>query len=118
MRPRATNPSYTAPSTRADVLLSGKEHGMRTQFRPVQLLGMLMIAAALSLGACGSGGAGTSSNQPTAGTSGSGSAGSTAAPAAGAAASQQGNSEIVISLNADPPKLDPAQSSALVDRQV
>jgi peptide/nickel transport system substrate-binding protein len=92
---------------------------MRTTIRPVQLLGMLMISAALVLAACGgSGGAGTSSNQPTAATGGSTSAGSTAAPAAGGAESPQGNGEIIISLNADPPKLDPAQSSAFVDRQV
>src|SRR4051794_9193010 len=91
---------------------------MRTKIRPVQLLGMLMIGAALTLSACGGGGgAGTSSNQPTT-AGGAGSAGSTAAPAAGATQSQQGNAEIVISLNADPPKLDPAQSSAFVDRQV
>ena len=91
---------------------------MRTKIRPVQLLGMLMIGAALTLSACGgAGGAGTSSNQPTT-AAGAGSAGSTAAPAAGAAQGQQGNAEIVISLNADPPKLDPAQSSAFVDRQV
>ena len=43
---------------------------------------------------------------------------STAAPAAGDTSGAAGNSEIVISLNADPPKLDPAQSSAFVDRQV
>jgi len=41
-----------------------------------------------------------------------------AAPSAPAASTSQGTSSITISLNADPPSLDPAFSSALVDRQV
>jgi peptide/nickel transport system substrate-binding protein len=84
------------------------------------------MLATLGLAACGGGPAGTGASQPTAATGGAASTGSTAAPAAGATAApaagasggQSSNSEIVISLNADPPKLDPAQSSAFVDRQV
>lgn len=41
-----------------------------------------------------------------------------AAPSAPAASNPQSSSPITISLNADPPSLDPAFSSALVDRQV
>ncbi|MFL5804402.1 MAG: ABC transporter substrate-binding protein [Roseiflexaceae bacterium] len=40
------------------------------------------------------------------------------APAQPAASGAKGNATITISLNADPPSLDPAFSSALVDRQV
>jgi peptide/nickel transport system substrate-binding protein len=63
----------------------------------------LWIAAisliALTLSACGAGGAGS-------------------APAAPAANNAPSNATITVSLDADPPSLDPAFSSALVDRQV
>src|SRR5205823_13318049 len=93
---------------------------------------VLLIIAALGLTACGGGGAPSSgaaqpTTAPVAGDTGGTAA--TAAPAPAGASSTAaaaptntsgaaGNSEIVISLNADPPKLDPAQSSAFVDRQV
>jgi peptide/nickel transport system substrate-binding protein len=92
---------------------------------------VLLIAVALGLAACG-GGPSSGASQPTAAPAASGGAAatgstaapaaaepsSTAAPAAAESGGAAGNSEIVISLNADPPKLDPAQSSAFVDRQV
>src|SRR3954454_7521389 len=107
-----------------------KELGMRTTNRRPWIGAVLLIIAALGLSACG-GGASNGAAQPTAAPA-AGDAGSTAATAAPAADAKQptaaaaagdtsgaaGNSEIVISLNADPPKLDPAQSSAFVDRQV
>jgi peptide/nickel transport system substrate-binding protein len=78
------------------------------------------MMTALGLSACGGGAPSSSAGQPTAApaASGAGSASSTAAPAAAETSGTAGSSEIVISLNADPPKLDPAQSSAFVDRQV
>jgi len=103
---------------------------MRTTNRLSWLGFVLLIIAALGLSACGggatsSGGASTSapaasSNAGTAATAApaAGAEQPTAAPAASDASGAAGNSEIVISLNADPPKLDPAQSSAFVDRQV
>src|SRR5689334_1108004 len=98
--------------------LKRKELRMKTTNRLPWLGAVLLIAVALGLSACG-GGSGAS--QPTAASAASGgatSADSTAAPAAGAASSTAapvaadsggaaGSSEIVISLNADPPKLDP-----------
>jgi peptide/nickel transport system substrate-binding protein len=65
--------------------------------RPIRLLAIALFAA-LILAACGS--------AP---------GGAPAAPSGGAA---QSNATITISLNADPPSLDPAFSSAFVDRQV
>src|SRR5215510_696793 len=58
-------------------------------------LGAVLLVA-LGLSACGSGGSAT----------------------APAASNSQSNATITISLNADPPSLDPAFSSAFVDRQV
>ncbi len=104
---------------------------MRTTNRLPWIGAVLLIIAALGLSACGGGAASSGAAPPTAApaASGTGSTAATAAPAAGAEQSTAapaagdtsgaaGNSEIVISLNADPPKLDPAQSSAFVDRQV
>jgi ABC-type transport system substrate-binding protein len=104
---------------------------MRTTNRLPWLGVVLLIITALGLSACG-GGASSGAAQPTAAPAAgdTGSTAATAAPAAGAAqptaapaagdtaSTAAGNSEIIISLNADPPKLDPAQSSAFVDRQV
>src|SRR6266545_3010034 len=83
-----------------------KELRMRTTNRLPWIGAVLLIIAALGLSACGGGAASSGAAPPT------------AAPAAGDTSGAAGNSEIVISLNADPPKLDPAQSSAFVDRQV
>ncbi len=95
---------------------------MRTTNRLPWLGAVLLIIAALGLSACG-GGSGAS--QPTDASGGAGTTSSTAAPAASESTAAPavsggaaGGAEIVISLNADPPKLDPAQSSAFVDRQV
>src|SRR5262245_33755618 len=110
-----------------------KEMGMRGMNRLPWMGAVLLIIAALGLSACGggaapSGGASSGTAQPAAAlpTSDTGGTAATAAPAPAATAAPAaadtsgaaGNSEIVISLNADPPKLDPAQSSAFVDRQV
>jgi peptide/nickel transport system substrate-binding protein len=105
---------------------------MRTTNRLPWIGAVLLIIAALGLSACGGGAASSGDNQLTAAPVASGGTGSAAASAAPAPADTSstvapapadtsgaaGNSEIVISLNADPPKLDPAQSSAFVDRQV
>jgi peptide/nickel transport system substrate-binding protein len=99
-----------------------------------------MLLLAVLLAACGSqtggtgGGTGGAGGQTNATTSAGGAAGGAASATtnaggetAGAAATAggnadasgaQGNATINISLSADPPKLDPALSSALVDRQV
>src|SRR5215216_1652272 len=100
---------------------------MRTTNRLPWIRAVLLIIAALGLSACG-GGAANSGAQATAApaTSATGSTADASAPAntsstaapAPADSGAAGGSEIVISLNADPPKLDPAQSSAFVDRQV
>jgi peptide/nickel transport system substrate-binding protein len=101
---------------------------MRTTNRLPWLAAVLLMLMALMLSACGGGsGASGGAAQPTAASGSAESTSSTAAPAASAstaapAAAESGGAaggaEIVISLNADPPKLDPAQSSAFVDRQV
>lgn len=110
---------------------------MRTKARPANIWRTLMMLTALVLAACGGGngsdaGTGNTGNtggttsaaattSEAAGTTGGATASagtSAAASAAGATTSEQGNAEISISLNADPPKLDPALSSAFVDRQV
>jgi peptide/nickel transport system substrate-binding protein len=109
---------------------------MTARNRSINLGRALTMSLVLLLAACGSGGnsgtSGTAGQQPAttasgaatsgsgAATSGSGAAATTATSNAGAAGanSQQGDAAITISLSADPPKLDPAQSSALVDRQV
>src|SRR5262245_30035349 len=105
-----------------------KELRMRTTNRLPWVGAVLLIVAALGLSACGGGAANSGAQATTApATSATGSAAdtpapantsSTAAPAPADTSGAAGNSEIVISLNADPPKLDPAQSSAFVDRQV
>lgn len=111
---------------------------MRTKTHPAHIWRTLMILTALVLAACGgnntggttntggdagttaASGAGTTNTGGDAGTTAaSGAATSGAATASATAAdTPQGNAEISISLNADPPKLDPAVSTALVDRQV
>jgi peptide/nickel transport system substrate-binding protein len=62
---------------------------------PFRLWSAVVLLFALALAACGG-----------------------AAPSAPAASNPQSSSPITISLIADPPSLDPAFSSALVDRQV
>src|SRR5215213_7147675 len=103
-----------------------KELRMRTTNRPPWIGAVLLIITALGLSACGGGAASSGAGQPTTASASSGGAGSisstaapaaaetsgTAAPAAADSSGAAGNSEITISLNADPPKLDPAQSSA------
>jgi peptide/nickel transport system substrate-binding protein len=107
---------------------------MIRQRRPVILGLALILIMTLVLTACGGGGnEGTGGTgdatggaaSPAAGTGGdaaaspaAGTGGETAASPAGDAGGQQGDAQINISLDADPPKLDPHQSSALVDRQV
>ncbi len=105
---------------------------MSTTRRPISISGAMLIIVALLLSACGGGGGsdattGAGGNTGSAGTTASsapgaasGAAGnaSTAAGSAADATGAQGNAEISISLNADPPKLDPALSTAFVDRQV
>ena len=73
--------------------------------RAVRLLAVVLVVA-LTLAACGSAPGGAPAAP---------SGGATAAPAGAAA---QSSATITISLNADPPSLDPAFSSAFVDRQV
>ncbi|GAC1384738.1 MAG: ABC transporter substrate-binding protein [Herpetosiphon sp.] len=116
---------------------------MKGMNRQVRWSSTMLVLAGLTLAACGgtsTGGnaAGTSSSQtvatgasgaatkPAAGatnaaatsaTTGAATGAATAASAAGSTTGG-GNNEIVISLQDDPPKLDPAQSSAFVDRQV
>jgi peptide/nickel transport system substrate-binding protein len=76
----------------------------------------------LVLAACGGSSSGGAANNggdaATTASGGSDAATSGAATSAAAADVPQGNAEINISLDADPPKLDPSQSSALVDRFV
>ena len=85
---------------------------MVSRARPVRLLAIVLLAA-LVLAACGSAPGGAPA-APAGGT--------TAAPASGAPTAATGGTQsdatITISLNADPPSLDPAFSSAFVDRQV
>src|SRR5689334_7923168 len=87
--------------------------------RHTRLWSAVVLLVSLVLSACGGGapGAPAAGNQQ----------GTTAAPAAGnlqgtaaapAASNEQSDATITISLGADPPSLDPAFSSALVDRMV
>src|SRR5262245_28749572 len=77
---------------------------MVSRARLVRLLAIVLLAA-LVLAACGSAPGGAPAAP----------AGSAPTAATGGA---QSNATITISLNADPPSLDPAFSSAFVDRQV
>ncbi len=110
---------------------------MKTQTRPANVWRILTVLLVFVLAACGGGNGGDAGTGGTGGTGGAtspaaatseaagatgGATASTGASAAaattGGADTPQGNAEINISLNADPPKLDPAVSTAFVDRQV
>ncbi len=88
--------------------------------RRTALRSALTAALVLVLAACGSGGGATSTTtEQSPATSASGAASTTTSASASTAASAaQNDATITISLDADPPRLDPAASSAFVDRQV
>ena len=110
---------------------------MESRTRPTRLLSSLLLILMLALASCGTqgdtaGGTGAGgANQATTAAGGgaaTAAAGDTGAAAGGAATTTagggdptggaQGDATINISLQAEPPKLDPATSSAFVDRQV
>lgn len=81
--------------------------------RLARLLTAASVTAALALSGCGGGTAPTSpGSDPTPAPQ------NTQAPAPSAPAAPKQDAVLSIGLNADPPKLDPHQSTALVDRQV
>ena len=95
---------------------------MAARVSPRSLVVTSLLLLALALTACGgSTGGSQAGSQATAATGTDvtkGAAGSTATTAAVNSGGTVGGGDINISLNADPPKLDPSQSSAFVDRQV